>query len=236
MRLNPTITTLALFLAIAPNVEAATMTFTDRAAFDAAIAGFDQRTLDFESESAGRIIADGETLSDVGFHYPELAGLGIQLAVTDGAAFSGGSPFSTTSGSNFLGTDDGDLLQDGDDIELRFQPANALGLYFITADLPGLIADDVRLTAGTVSMSLDPSAPALMLADGSIALFLGLLDSSQTFSSARLSTGHDAATGAFFFNVDDLVIATAPVPLPGAFWLMGLGLAVLGFGRGKRSA
>ncbi len=132
---------------------ALTMADTDSAAFTAALPG-PASTLDFDSEPTGAI-ADGGTVGGITFNYtfgppPPSA---PQLAITDGAAFGGGGPFDTTSSPNFLGTTDGDVLLDGDNFDLSFAPANALGMFFITSPGDPMFDGDIMLSAGALTAS-----------------------------------------------------------------------------------
>jgi len=189
--------------------QAALVTFTDQASFLAALPG-PSNTLDFDSLTAGSTtIADGDTVDGITFHYNFG---GVQMQVTDGNQFGGGGPFDTTSGANFLGTDDADILQDGDDFDLSFAPVNAIGMFFITTDT--MENDDIMLSAGGGAVGLNIADAGLDLGDGGIPFFLGIIDDTNTFTTANIST---IGGGFFLYNVDD--ITTAVVPLPAALWL-----------------
>ena len=209
-------------------VQAAPIVFTDRTAFDAAVAALTSptvSTLDFDAVAAGTLIADGDTLGGITFDYPTLAGFDVSLMVTDA--------FDAPSGSNSLGTDDDDVLQDGDDLVLSFAAVNAIGLYIIFAPDP-LLDGDVELTAGGMTASLDAiGGLKVTLVDGGLVYFLGLVDSVSTFTSASITTSHDGFSEEFLWNADDIVTAAAgngtpQVSEPGILALLGLGLAVLG--------
>jgi len=201
--------TAALALAMtAAGVQAAPVSgFTDFASFRDAVAG-PLVTLDFESAAPGTLIASGDSLEGIRFDY-DLGG--PSLKVTDA--------FDMPSGTNGLGTDDLDMLLDGDSLSLVLDPIGALGLLVITADtvLPGA----VTLSAAGGSVGLDPGAPYSVLPDGGIAYFLGLVSNGPGFDQALLHTeGTDGGT--FVFNIDD--ISTAAVPAPQSVLLLGLGL------------
>jgi hypothetical protein len=202
----------------AGSADALPIAYTDSVAFLNALPG-PATTLDFDSTAAGTTLASGSTLEGITFTYDFG---GVELAVTDGNQFGGGGPFDTTSGANFLGTDDADLLQDGDDFSLSFAPVNAIGMFFITAD--ALNDDDITLTAGGATASLMAADVEQTLGDGSEVFFLGLVDSAAAFTSAGVAT---IGGGFFLYNVDDIVTA---VPEPGTFVLLGaalLGLTVI---------
>lgn len=204
------------------HLNAATTTYTDQTAFLAALSS-PANTLDFDSTAAGTLIPSGSTLGGLSFTYNFG---GSSLSVTDGNQFGGGGPFDTTSGANFLGTDNSDLLIDDDDFDLGFAASNAIGFSVITAETPGfsLFDDDIQLTAGGATALLDVNSVQQTLGDGSLVFFLGLIDDSASFTSASLSTPN--SSGSFFYNLDDIV-TTSAVPLPGALWLFGSGLAGL---------
>jgi len=179
------------------------MTFTSRSAFNvaAAASAYSVKTVNFDSVSAPYVIADGVTFDSLTFSYAFSGSANLQIS----------NVFSTTSGANFLGTDDGSsLLQDGDSFSVSFAPRSAVGLYVISADT--LVDGDLRLTVGSDSASLNAAAVQQTLPDSSKVYFLGLLNNGDTFSSATLST--HGGGGAFTFNVDDLLVASATVPEP----------------------
>src|SRR5690606_34788729 len=126
--------------------------FTDFAAFEAALPGA-ATVLDFDGLAAGTTIADGETIDGITFHYDFG---GVAMLVSD--------VFDTTSPSNYLSTDDSDVFQDGDDFSLSFDPVNAIGLLFITAD--ELFDGDITLSTGSISATLSAGDAGTPLPDG----------------------------------------------------------------------
>lgn len=198
--------------------QAAPNSFTERGAYDAAVAGLGNAstaTLDFDSLAAGDLIVSGGTLGGIAFSY---SFGGPSLRITAGA--------DTTSLPNFLGTDDAGILQDGDDITLGFAARNALGLYVMSRD--SLVDNDFRLTVGTFSAGLSTAKLQRSLADGTSVYFLGIVDPMTTFTSASLTTSHDGEVGAFLWNADDIVTALAPVPEPKTWAILLAGLGLLG--------
>jgi hypothetical protein len=213
-KMNRTILILAaLMLPVSAN--AVLMTFTDQAAFMAALPG-SANTLDFDgltggnSTDFGTIIADGDTVDGITFNYDFG---GVQMEVRN--------DFLTTSPDNYLGTTDGGVLLDGDEFSLSFAPVNAIGMSFITADT--MLDGDITLSAGGDSVSLVAADAGADLGDGGIPFFLGLIDTTNTFTSADI---FNIGGEFFFYNVDDIV--TSVVPVPGAIWLFLSALAGLG--------
>jgi hypothetical protein len=202
------------------------------AAFQAALAGFDTATVDFDTTALGTIVASGAEIGGVRFDYNYGT---TRIGVTDGAQFGGFGPYETTSGSGFLGTTDEDLFVDGNDLVFRFAPVNAFGIYLITAD--PMADDDVILSNGIEQVALVAAEVDRTLPAGDSAFFFGLVDAAATFSSVSLTT---AGNGAFFYSLDDIRLGTrpaAPAPAPGglALLLLGLGIQFAARRRAKRA-
>ena len=193
------------------------MSFTDRAAFDSAVSGLSASVQDFEGVLDGTVVADGGALGDITFDYPVLAGFGVDMLVT--------GLFPAVSGLNTLGTSDGDAFQDGDDFDIGFSAANAVGLFVISID--PLIDGDFELSAGGATASLDTADLFSILSDGSAVYFLGIVDTASTFTQASLTTSH--TPGDFFtWNADDIITARSgavPVPVASSLSLLAIGLA-----------
>ena len=239
--------TLSIFLCflgllVSASTFAVPVGYTSRAAFDTALgaAGLGSITLDFDSTAAGTTVASGDTLGDLVFSYDFG---GVNMAVTDGAQFGGGGPFDTTSAPNFLGTDDGDIFQSGDDFDLSFAATNAIGMYFISADFPDpdcagdavICDDDIALRAADMDVLLDIDAIEDTLPDGSNVFFLGVIDTATPFTGVSITS---FCCGFFLFNVDDIVRSTAEgtAPEPSTALLLVIALAgMAGFGRRQQT-
>ena len=200
---------------------AGTLTFTDQAAFFAALPGTPS-TLDFEAVPVHTAVPSGATISGISFDY-SLGGL--TMGIVD--------DFDTTSGRQSLGQNDPgnfDQFVAGDGFELDLlAPAAGVGLYFITTADP-VFAGDIQLVtpAGT---ALNAGTPNLTLPDGGTAYFVGLI-SDTPFSQAGVQFD-PGAVGAFLFNVDDITIAdpaASAAPEPSGWLLCGGALALLAGG------
>jgi hypothetical protein len=171
--------------------QAAPQAYTDQPTFVAALPGT-STTLDFDSATADSLIPSGSALSGITFSY-SLDGVQLKVSTTS-------SGYSTTSGTQFLGSDDADILQDGDSMTLSFGAVNAIGLYVISNDV--LEDNDLVLIAGGGTASLSKIASQGTLGDGSMVYFLGIIDDQAPFTTASLNT---AGNTAFLFNIDDII-------------------------------
>ncbi len=216
---------------IAAQVSAAPTTFTDLAAFNAAVGAIpliNTEVIDFETftgqngATPGDVIASGSTVKGVTFT-PSLDP-GFDLAVRG----IGG-----TSGSNVLGTtsDGGATVGQfalGESVGFSLsQPTQAFGLYIVANPDFDFFADDVTLSAAGTSVS-NPTGLAGSDVNGVNALFLGIVDDMATFNTASIRFGPDPVTfNGAFFEIDDISY-TAPIPIPAALPLFLTGLAALG--------
>ena len=214
-RLQVALCTALAFISSIAN--AALVTYTDQAAFMAALPGT-TTTLNFETVTVPFVINSGDTVDGITFNYNFGPGQPVDMQVSS----SIDTGYATTSGTNFLGTTDADIFLDDDDFTMDFAAVSAIGLYIITAETPNftLFDDDIQLTAGGGTAYLDVSALQSTLSDGSLVYFLGLIDTTGSFTTASLTTPN-SSTG-FYYNIDD--ITTSAVPLPGALWLFVSGL------------
>lgn len=198
-------------LAMPAAAGAAVTGFTDRATFDAAIAGYqDLQVLDFDAVPAGTTIPNGGALDGVRFAYSID---GFELRVID--------VFGTTSGANSLGLDADDALLSGDTFTMGFdRTIHAVGVYAIGEDL---LAGDFELRLPGGAFVANGAVPDVVLTDG-VAFFLGLVESDPEagFTSVELASIQPAA-GDFSWNADDVVSAVAvPEPAGGATLAMAV--------------
>lgn len=227
-------------LALAPAAQGASTAYTERAAFDAAIAGHgDVRVLDFESVPAGTTIASGESLEGVTFTF-EIEG-GFDLIVLDSEI----DEIDTTSGSRSLGVEEEGVplpLLAGDGFTLGFdRVVHAVGIYVIGAGIEGGIepGDFVLRVPGRADVT-NGAEPELVLNDGAEVYFLGLVedDPAAGFTSAEVISIQppEGSERDFEWNADDVVTAVVPEPVAGSAGLVALAaLARLARRTGRRA-
>jgi hypothetical protein len=172
----------------------AVSSFTDQAAFLAVLPGTAQ-TVDFDSVAGGTPIADGAALGGMTFNY-NLGGVSLQVV-----------NLPTTSPPHALGTDDGDVFQDGDSFQMTFAPTRAVGLFVMSLD--PLLNNDITLQVGSGTVGLDATDVQQILPDGSRVFFLGLIDDTNSFTTASLVADSGEPSPVFLFNVDDIVTRAA---------------------------
>ena len=207
---------LSIFLC-AETAQATPVGYTDYSSYMAALPG-SASTLDFDSLSSGYIISDGDTIGGITFIYNFGS---VQMMVSDA--------FDTTSPENFLGTDDANVFQDGDDFNLSFGPVNAIGMFFITADL--MDDNDITLSAAGTSVGLSVADAGADVGDEGIPYFLGIIDDTNPFTTASIDTN---GGGFFLYNVDDITTSlSASVPDVSVIWLLGPSLVGIAMFRRK---
>lgn len=176
--------------------------YTDRAAFDAAVAALTGTTAaqDFDGLGDGTLIVSGAFQQGTAFLY-DFRVVQIQVrAVVNSASLD------TTSRPNYGGTTDAGIFQDGDNFLLSFdEPVNAIGLSITTAD--AMFAGDIVLVANGAVASLDATGIQSILDDGASEFFVGVVDDELSFAIAEFST---VGGGYFLYTLDDVATATAP--------------------------
>jgi len=190
--------TLLLSLATALPASAAITTFTDRAAFMAALGATPSATIGFDGVAAGTVIPNSSLFDGVGFAFSDPA---FDLKVLTG--------FDTTSSPNFLGVADGSPsgpFLPGDTVTLTVPtPLFALGASFMTpTGTPGGVFH-VDTAVGSATSGATPSAT---FASGDEVWFVGLI-SDAGFGTTSLTS--DAA-GFFSYNLDDITHTVVPEP------------------------
>ncbi|MGA8409349.1 MAG: hypothetical protein WB680_19410 [Candidatus Acidiferrales bacterium] len=195
--------------------------YTSSTSFNTAISGLSGvTTANFDSDTTGTI-AQGSTVDGITFTSDIDGGIG-NLAIV--------SMFDTTSGTNYLGSDDPTTgaFFPGDSVTMTFSsPINALGFYIIG----GPYTDgDFTLSSGTATAT-SSSVLESVLGDGGQVIFLGIT-STADFSSATISLDPGAGE---LWNIDDITTAegsptsggggNTPMPEPGSFALLAFGIA-----------
>lgn len=132
-----------LWMIMPGGAPASPMTFTDRADFVAALAG-PATTVGFDCHAPGTIIGDGGSVGGITFNY-HFGGVQLKLAAA----------YPTTSPTNFLGSDDADILQDGDNVSLSFVLSNAIGVALISNDP---LEDGELLQGGHMTIQITTSS------------------------------------------------------------------------------
>ena len=198
--------------------------YTSSTSFNAAISGLSGvTTANFDSDPIGDI-AQGGTVDGITFTYNINGGAG-SLAIVN--------LFDTTSGTNYLGSDDPTTgaLFPGDSVTMTFAtPINALGFFIIGGPYSN---GDFTLTSSTASAT-SSSTLETTLPDGGQVIFLGI-SSTADFSSATISLDPGAGE---LWNIDDITSAqgmpnsggggggTNPMPEPSSWALLALGLGL----------
>jgi hypothetical protein len=215
---------LATLLLHASSGLASAITYTDRAAFDAA-AGSGLGTVNFDALADETVIPSGGSVGGATFTYLIAAGLFNLEVIND---------FQTTSPHNSLGTTGDDTFVAGDVFNIGLSsPATAIGLYVIGSGL--FLPGDFTLSAGS-GLALSAAAPFQTLSDDGQVFFLGVIDPAG-FTNATFTS--IAGSGAPF-NVDDIVsnglrtdVGPSPVPEPASLLLLGSGLFAAGVKRSR---
>jgi len=190
--------TLLLSLATALPASAAIATFTDRAAFMAALGTTPSSMIGFDGVAAGTVIPNSHLFDGVGFSFSDPT---LDLKVLTG--------FDTTSSPNFLGVDDGSPsgpFLPGDTVNLTFPtPLFALGASFITpAGTPG----GVFHVDTPVGSAISGATPSATFASGDEVWFVGLI-SDAGFGTISLTSD---AGGFFSYNLDNITHTVVPEP------------------------
>lgn len=171
-------------------------------------------TLDFDDLVLGSVVSG---IGPVTF----TSNTGLPLVVS--------SRFETTSGTNYLGVDDGgfEVFFPGDVIRLEFVMAiRELKAAFVASpNAPGAV---FHIEAGSATAD-SALVPDFALSDGGEVYSVRLvLARPSTFAELRA----DVASDIYSFNVDDIVFA---VDEPGVFALLLIGVCVAALQRATRS-
>ena len=204
--------------------DAALVTFTDRAAWQAAAGGvgdyfenFDSFTID-QSYNPSPVTAGFVTLAVVNVH-ADFGDPSYRIDAIPAAAGTipdvNGTTFAVTISNNF-----GAIFLSSGDTQLSFSPVRAIGFDYAGA------------AYSTVDGALTTSRGDTVIvakSDNSNRAFLGLLyTGSENFTSLTWGKTPNGPIDGFGAGIDNIE-AFAPVPLPSAVWLSGSTLGGLGF-------
>jgi hypothetical protein len=207
-------------------LQASVVIHTSKATFDAAIVntGATSSVVDFESFADNTLIAPLPQTTG-GLTFESFSTASYKLIVDD--------QFGGTSGNNYLRITDDDGVSTSkfgfdDTLELSFaQPSNALGLYVIVDSTSfDFFAGDINITANGTTYSNDGTETATTV-NGVAALFFGIVDDAQTFTTASISVGD---IGAALGDYDDITFTVVPEPSTLVFAVVA-GLGFLAFRR-----
>ncbi len=201
-------------------------------------------TIDFDQVpyQVGKILSSGVTMFghnlngdvvSIGQLNYDIPGCIDNLSNTQPCQMMVDNTFSTTSGFNYLGLNDPSNFNQfigGQDIfQIRFSEqsgVNAFGMFLISSD---------RLSAGDVILDVIGNSfldsfdyggiIENILDDGGYVYFLGVLGASEAITSISLRFS-DSASGAFFYNVDDILVETS-LPESSSLLLSFVGLLSL---------
>lgn len=216
------VTLFFVIIATGTSVQAHALTYTDRVAFSAALAGRATLFEDYESYALGNI-ANGQTLGDFTYSF---AAASTQVGVfSDGAGGQalGGAPYEVFVGGNAV-----NLTYNG------VVPLIAFGADFFYAPnfepLPGNLYQLTILDGNGVGTTLGNLA-GLDASGGSFFLgFIGNPGFEFTKVGLQSLTQLDADGNAYLtpaYQVDNLLYGAAPVPEPGTLALLFAGAVLL---------
>ncbi len=225
---------LVLTIVTAGSANAAPVLYKDRAAFDAAVAGIastDVSVQNFDGIPGGTTYASGSAIGGLNLTYTlGDSAAGDAIDPTAGIRGIGG-----TSGTNTLAYEYGGAFGGfnlGDRLNFGFTvPTYAFGFYLVLGDINfDFFADDAILSFGGATLAIADADIATSV-NGTPALFLGIVDTTQKYGSASVVFNS-------LLELDDLITVTdkvttppSPVPAPGTFLLLLIGSFMMTAGK-----
>ncbi len=218
-----------IVLAFVPpgRVEADLMIFRNAGLFSAAVAGRTTNVVNFEAGPVGPPLTNSTYQGILFGANPNIQG---NLIITTGApAITGG--LKAFSGTNFLGSDAGELITLGTNQSFSFafqSPVSAVGLYFVSESslASGELGIRVGAGAGATSAVIDPlNGNEIALTGGtatnSFAYFVGIVDT-NALGVLPSVTVFPGSTTAAPFGIDNITSTVTAVPEPGSLLILAL--------------
>ncbi len=236
----------SIVMALVPlgRVEADLMIYRNAGLFANATSGRTTNVVNFDSTPVGTSLTNSNYQGMVFGANPNVQG---NLIITTGApAIAGG--LKAFSGTNFLGSDAGELITLGTNQSFSFafqSPVSAVGLYFISESslASGELGIRIGAGAGATSAVIDPlNGNEIALAGGtatnSFAYFVGIVDT-NTLGVLPSITVFPGSTTAAPFGIDNITSTVTAVPEPSSLFILAL-VATAGLGtramRGSRKS
>ncbi len=242
VRLLSYLAVVGIVLAFVPpsRLEADLMVYRNAGLFAAATLGRTTNVVNFDSTPAGTSLTNSLYQGMVFGANPNIQG---NLIITTGApAITGG--LKAFSGTNFLGSDAGELITLGTNQSFSFafqSPVSAVGLYFVSESslASGELGIRVGAGAGATSAVIDPlNGNEIALTGGtatnSFAYFVGIVDT-NTFGVLPSITVFPGSTTAAPFGIDNITSSVTAVPEPGSLLILSIFTSVGLVARVRRS-
>lgn len=212
---------LSLLSLVASTAQSTSTSYFSQVDFLNALGSASVTTYNFDSMSAGDVIANGTTIDGATFSYNPFGG-GPYSIVVDNF-------YDTTSPTNYLGSDDGSgAFYGGDSLTISFDESiRAFGMYVISADI--IFPDDFTIETNS-GHSVSNLNVDITLLDGD-AYYISFIedDASLAFNQIVFSSFADD----YLFNIDDITVSA--IPVPAAVWLFASGLVgLIGVSRCKK--
>ncbi|MEE4119097.1 MAG: VPLPA-CTERM sorting domain-containing protein [Paracoccaceae bacterium] len=214
----------AMAMSVLAAQAAGAATYTDRSAFDTALAGLGLAPSieDYDGVVSPLVLADGDSVGAI-THSSTIDGGAFDLVVRNVLGNNELGALSPSGGEGDFGLTD--------EITFSFAPTTAFGLDFI-ASVTELFDDEITLSFAGESVS----NVAQSTASGDV-LFFGIVTAGAPASTATLSFDTDITLG----GVDNITLAadTADmpvIPLPASVFMLLAGLGAIGAMRASRMA
>jgi len=221
---------LMLALGAAGSAYAAPVLYKDKAAFDAAVAGIantDVSVQNFDGIAAGTTFASGAAIGGLNLTYT-LGDTTVGDAIDPAAGIRdiGGTSGANTLAYEYAGAFGGFTL--GDTLNFGFTvPTYAFGFYLVLGDINfDFLADDAILSFGGATLSVADADVATSV-NGTPALFLGIVDTAQKYSSASVVFNTPLELDDLITVTDKVTNPPNPLPVPGTLLLVLLGGTML---------